>query len=116
MPALRLPRVQALGYLLMLMLLAVLPSACTRSIVSYPPAPSCWDYVPAELVKPTPGAPLPADDTAGAWVTFGNSQTGQLEAANLKPPAIGHIVQTCERKHADAVAKAERDSRRWWRR
>lgn len=72
--------------------------------------------MPAELVKPTPGAPLPADDTAGAWVSFGNSQSGQLETANEKPPAIGHIVQTCERKHAEAVAKAERDSRRWWRR
>jgi hypothetical protein len=63
-----------------------------------------------------PGAPLPLDDSAGAWVTFGNNQTGQLEQANLKPPAIRHIIKTCEDRHAAALAKAERESRPWWRR
>jgi hypothetical protein len=51
------------------------------------------------------------DDSAGAWVTFGNSQTGQLEQA-----AIRHIIKTCEDRHAAALAKAERESRPWWRR
>lgn len=71
--------------------------------------------MPAQLVDPTPGAPLP-NSSAGGWAAFGNAQTGQLEEANRKPPAIGHIVQTCEAKHAAAVAKAQRDSKPWWRR
>ena len=97
-------------------LILLASASCTRSIVSFPPAQDCWSYVPSSLVQPTPGAPLPADSSAGAWVTFGNSQTGQLDQANEKPPAIAHIVTTCEAKHAAALAKAERDSRPWWRR
>lgn len=67
-------------------------------------------------MKPTPGAPLPPDDTAGSWATFGNNQTGQLDQANLKPPAIRHIVTVCEARHAEALAKAERASKPWWQR
>ena len=108
--------VPAPAYLLMLMLLGGLLSACTRSIVMIPDAPRCLDYVPEGIWAQVPGAPLPIDDSAGAWVTFGNSQTGQLEVANLKPSAIRHIIGTCEAKHAAALAKAERKSKPWWRR
>lgn len=101
--------------LLLFTTLALGLCACTRSIVMIPDAPSCWDYVPAQLVDPTPGAPLP-NRAAGSWAAFGNVQTGQLEEANAKPPAIAHIVKTCEAKHAAALAKAERQSRPWWRR
>lgn len=109
-------RARRLQSLPMLMLLGVGLSACTRSIVMIPDAPQCLSYVPEQLWAKTPGASLPADSSAGAWVTFGNSQTGQLEEANAKPPSIRHIVGRCEELHAKALAKAERESRPWWRR
>lgn len=90
--------------------------ACTRSIVVIPDAPDCSRYVPESLWQPTPGAPLPQTPAAGEWAQFANGQTGRLEEANLKPPAIRHIVTTCEQLHAKAVAKAERQSKPWWRR
>lgn len=100
----------------MWLLLGVALSACTRSIVTIPDAPGCQAYVPDSLWSPTPGAPLPLDDSAGAWVAFANGQSAQLEIANLKPPAIRHIIETCEARHAAAIEKAQRQSRPWWRR
>ncbi len=110
------PLARRLQSLPMLMLLAAGLCACTRSIVMIPPAPQCLSYVPDQLWETTPGASLPADSSAGAWVSFGNSQTGQLGEANAKPPAIRHIVGRCEQLHTQALAKAERDSKPWWRR
>jgi hypothetical protein len=98
------------------MLLGVLPSACMSSIVMIPDAPRCLDYVPEGIWAQVPGAPMPLDDSSASWVTFGNSQTGQLAVANLKPGAIRHIIGTCEDRHAAALAKAERESKPWWRR
>lgn len=101
---------------LMLLPLAALLSACTRSIVMIPDAQTCSDYVPASLWQPTTPAPLPADDTAGAWVAFANSQAGRLQEAGEKPAAIRHILTTCEARAAAAIARAQRDSLPWWQR
>lgn len=101
-------------------LLWLLPAAalcaCTRSTVMIPDAPACLAYVPPTMLAAVAGAPLPADDSAGSWVAFANTQTGRLEEANEKPAAIAHIIGECERRHAAALAKAERDSLRWWQR
>jgi hypothetical protein len=53
---------------------------------------------------PTPGADLPADDTAAAWVAFGNSQTGQLGRANLDKQTALEIITRCEKRDAETVA------------
>lgn len=59
--------------------------------------------MPQSLKAPTPGAPLPADDTAGAWVAFANQQTGQLGTANAGKAAIVEIVEMCEARDAETV-------------
>ena len=108
--------VRSKAYLLLLPLLAALPSACGRTALMIPDAPGCVDYVPAQLVQPTQKAPAPPDDSSGAWVAFGVDSDSRVEEANLKPPAIVHIIRVCEEKHAAAVAKARRDATPWWRR
>lgn len=64
------------------------------------------------LRDPTPHAPLPADDTAGAWVAYGNSEGGQTDKANARGDTILHIGDTC-----DAWAKKAKDEveKPWWK-
>lgn len=54
---------------------------------------------------PTLGAPLPLDSSAGAWTSFGNSQTGQLGQANASKASALEIVERCEARDAE-TAKA----------
>lgn len=53
--------------------------------------------------EPTPGAPLPPDDSAGAWTSFANSQTGQLVQANAGKSAALEIIERCEARDAEVV-------------
>lgn len=68
--------------------------------------------MPETIRKPTPGAPLPADETAGSWVAFGNSQTGQLGVANDSKAAALEIVGRCEARDAETRKRLTR--RPWW--
>lgn len=58
-----------------------------------------------------PGADLPLNDTVGAWIAFGDAQTGQLDKANDRTVSAIGIVERCEARDRQAVASA---SRRWW--
>lgn len=59
-----------------------------------------------------PGAPLPENDTVGAWVAFADAQTGQLDKANDRTLTSIGIVERCEQMQRDAVATARRP---WWK-
>lgn len=60
----------------------------------------------------TPHAPLPADDTAGAWVATANSEGGQVDKANQRADTIVHIGDTCDRWAKEAKEKVEKP---WWK-
>lgn len=51
--------------------------------------------VPESLRRDVTPAPLPADDTAGAWVAFGDAQTGRLDVANANKAAVVEIIDGC---------------------
>lgn len=64
----------------------------------------CGPLVPESLRRDVPGADLPADDTAGAWVAFGDAQTGKLDTANANKAAVVGIIDACDRQH-EAIRK-----------
>jgi hypothetical protein len=64
--------------------------------------------VPADWKNGVASAPLPADETAGEWVAFGDAQTGKLDIANSRTRDTLNIVQSCERRDAEAVKVATR--------
>lgn len=97
------PLARRIAFPLLSIALAVMLCACTRSIVDPRPASSCLSLIPDTVKAATPGAPLPADDTAGEWVAFGNRQTGQLELANRDKSTAIEIVQRCEARDAETV-------------
>lgn len=61
-------------------------------------AVQCGPLVPDSLRRDVPGADLPADDTAGAWVAFADAQTGRLDVANANKRAVVEIVDACDRQ------------------
>lgn len=77
--------------------------------------PECERLIPASLLAETPGADLPqarklpdGHDDAQPWQVGFTEQTGQLEVANTKPPAVDHIYRECLKTHRERL---ERDTK-----
>ena len=59
----------------------------------------------AALIGPTlradvEGADLPAGNTVGEWVAFGDAQTGRLDDANGRRRAVVEVVDQCQAEQA----------------
>lgn len=59
----------------------------------------------AALIGPTlrtdvAGADLPAGNTVGEWVAFGDAQTGKLDDANGRRAAVVEIIDGCQAEQA----------------
>jgi hypothetical protein len=96
------------------MLLSLPTAACVSTEITND-VPHCEKLVPQMLLDPTPGADLPeprklADghEDALPWEVGFTEQSGQLEKANEKPPAVDHIYRECLALHRDALARAKR--------
>jgi hypothetical protein len=59
-------------------------------------------------------APLPDDDTSGAWAAFGDAQTGRLDTANRYGGAGLDVIERCEARDKDAAERLQRKP--FWRR
>lgn len=90
-------------------------SACT-TVESRLSAPTCFtEMVTASgLEAPTAHAPLPSEATAGAWVAFGNDESGQLDKANADKGAVIGIGKTCDKWATEAKKQVEHKP--WWKR
>ncbi len=69
---------------------------------------SCVTLIPDTWRMGVPGVPLPADDTIGEWIAFGDGQTGKLDQANGRTRDTIEIVERCEKRDSEAVRKATR--------
>ena len=68
----------------------------------------CSTLLPNEWKKGVDSAPLPAGDTVGDWIAFGDAQTGRLDIANDRTVSAIGIVERCESRDAAAMKKATR--------
>lgn len=75
----------------------------------------CSEYVPQMLWDRTPHAQPPGTSQASHG-QFEVAEAGQLEKANDKPPAIQHIITTCEANKKKAVERAKKRIEPWWKR
>ena len=101
------PRALTSLSILTLLLPGCAPFAGGRPIVM-PSAAKCSDLYPSSWREKVPGAPLPADDTVGAWMSFGDAQTGKLDQANGRTADVIDLTKRCEERDAAAVKKASR--------
>jgi hypothetical protein len=71
---------------------------------------TCSTLIPESWKAGVAGAELPADDTVGSWVAFGDAQTARLDQANGRTRDTIEIVSRCEDRDRKAV---ERSTRSW---
>ena len=95
------------GSRLALMLPVAALSACATPIVTAQSA-GCSSLIPDSWRAGVPGAPLPADDSVGSWISFGDQQTGRLDQANARTRDAIEIQRRCEARDAAAVKRATR--------
>ena len=67
------------------------------------------------FLEQTPHAKPPADDSSQEWVNFGIAQTGQLNLSNRDKELAHLMLQQCELEGEEALARARRALRPWYR-
>lgn len=87
--------------------------ACATPTVIAPVAVDCAARIPPQLADPVPGADLPAGQSAGEWVAFGDAQTGRLDQANDEKATVIWIQRQCAAEQAKAAEALK--PRPWWR-
>ena len=91
------------------LLLVVSLSACN----TVPPATGCSELAKGILGTPTPHATLGnSGDSALDWQLYGTAETVQVNRANDDKVTGLSIVQMCERRDAETLARINRP---WWR-
>lgn len=68
----------------------------------------CSSLIPEGWRQPVAGAPLPAGNEVGDWISFGDQQTGKLDQANGRTIDAIYLVERCEARDAEAVKRAQR--------
>lgn len=64
--------------------------------------------MPPEWRRGVDGAELPAGETVGDWIAFGDAQTARLDQANGRTRDTIGIVERCEARDAAVVGRARR--------
>lgn len=92
-------------------LLALALGGCVSTVVAND-VPPCERLIPASLLEKTPAAELPVSaklpdghDDARPWQAGFIEQTGQLEIASAKAPAVDHIYRECLALHRERLKK-----------
>lgn len=79
------------------------------------PQRQCSRYVNLFLER-TEHARPPADDSSKEWVNFGGAEAGQLEVSNRDKELAKQVLVICEQEGADALKRAQRAMKPWYRR
>jgi len=97
------------------MLLLSAPLAACVSTAIANDVPRCERLIPRSLLADTPPAGLPdvrqlpdGHDDAQPWQIGFIEQSGQLEKANGRAPAIDHIYRECLGMHREALRRSKR--------
>lgn len=96
------------------MLLAMPSAGCVSTAIAND-VPGCERLVPASLLKPVEGTPLPDErkladghDDPRPWQEAFLGQSVQLEKANERAPAVDHIYRECLSMHREALRRSKR--------
>lgn len=95
--------------------LALTSCATFGSAPVYGEIPECEKLIPASLIGPVNGVAIPdvelypdGHEKAEPWQLAFLGQSGQLEKANDRAPAVNHIYRTCLELHRQALQRSKR--------
>jgi hypothetical protein len=74
----------------------------------YGEIPECERLIPPQLKEPVPSVAIPGGEDAEAWMQAFVGQTGALDKANERAPAVDHIYRTCLQLHRSALERSRR--------
>jgi len=97
--------------LALLLPVALMTQGCALFASAQPIASArsaCSSLLPDEWREGVPGADLPQGNTVGDWIAFGDAQTGQLDKSNDRYRAAVGIVERCEVRDREAIAKSRK--------
>lgn len=110
------PKPRPSGKMLFAALAAALATqGCMTSPAVYGDIPECERVVPKSLLEPVEGVDSPPGEThadghvkAEPYMIALLEESGNVEKANDKAPAVDHIYRTCLALHREALRKAKR--------
>lgn len=106
-PATQKPQISAVS-LFVLLVAAAGVSGCVTSPPVYGDVPECERLIPESLKAEVPGVAIPDSEEAEPWMQAFVGQTGQLDKANERAPAVDHIYKTCLELHRKALDRTKR--------
>jgi hypothetical protein len=68
------------------------------------------------FLERTAHAKPPASEDSNEWVNFATAEAGQLELSNRDKELAKLTLQMCELEGEEALARAKRAMRPWWKR
>jgi hypothetical protein len=101
--------------MLMPLVLVLCVSCTTVSAEALQPERKCSRYVNLFLERTEHAAP-PASEASNAWINFGVAEAGQLELSNKDKELAKLTLQMCELEGEEALARAKRALKPWWKR
>ncbi len=88
-------------------LFAAVTTACAGPAVLSTPN-SCSSLLPSSWKEGVAAPDLPADDSVGSWITFGDAAVGKLDVANGRTKDAIEVVSRCEARDAASVRRASK--------
>ncbi len=86
----------------------LLLTACAGKPVVIASASGCSSLIPESWVAGVAPPDLPADDSVGAWVSFGDAAIGKLDQANSRTRDAIEVQRRCEARDREAVRRGSR--------
>jgi hypothetical protein len=81
-------------------------AGCVGNPVVTTASAGCSSLIPDSWALGVPPPPMPADDSVGSWISFGDAAIGKLDQANSRTRDAIEIQRRCEARDAKAVKKA----------
>lgn len=93
---------------IILSLFALSGCATFGSAPVYGEIPECERLIPPTLKAAVPGVAIPESEEAEPWMQAFVGQTGALDKANERAPAVDHIYRECLALHRKALDRSRR--------
>ncbi len=88
--------------------LLLIVTACAGKPVVIASASGCSSLIPTSWEQGVAPPELPADDSVGTWIAFGDAAVGKLDQANSRTRDAIEVQRRCEKRDAEAIRQGSK--------